>query len=115
MVQQTMSIRILTRVILSTILFLVLSACATSNQRFDDPTPPPVTTEAPSENADGDIANEEQSRAEQEEKVRKGRAIAGALLGTLATIYVVTEYIEDKVVPTVLTLAVVLLVVNAAH
>jgi len=112
------SIDFFIRLTLSTVLFFILSACTIITERETEPGQSPVVTNTSDEKigeSNSDTASAEQPQTTENTELSKGAKVAGAVIGTVATIYVVTKYIEEKVVPTVLGLAVAYLIYKTAN
>ena len=105
------------RLILSAVMLIVMSACVVIDERDTETNQQGVIVTAPSGNSgntDETVSDTDQSGASKDNKASTGGKVAGATIGALVTIYVVTDFIKDKVVPAAFGLAVAYLIVKSA-
>ena len=103
------------------VLFISLSfflySCTVVEVRDSDVELPSASAAQKTESDAKQSAEEEPNvvNKEAERKTKKAAEVAGAVLATVATVWLITEYIEEKVVPAVIGLTVAYLIYQSSR
>lgn len=94
-------------------LLLAVAGCSTVDTQPTRPAPVPADQQDVIDDQQ-EIADDQQQRQQTDESRRKALKIIGGIVAAAATVYVITEYVKDEVIPAIVTLAALYLIVDAA-